>query len=137
MAGSAALHCVRGEFACGAAAEACIDHCPDGMPCVVPQINTLARAYAFLLECGDMTWQQLEEVALRPYNCEPSSQPALLRPAWQLLAERKMFVCHIQCTLDSDPLCCHSTPHSLFLALQRPQASGSWRTACTAALAWR
>jgi hypothetical protein len=65
----------------------------------VPQINTLARAYAFLLECKEMTWQQLEEVALRPYNCEPSIQPALLRPAWYMMGKKHKFVCDSQWTL--------------------------------------
>ena len=37
------------------------------------QVTTLARAYAFLLECKQMTWQQLQEAALRPYPCEQAS----------------------------------------------------------------
>lgn len=33
-------------------------------------MDTLARAYAFLMECGQMSWQQLEAKAIQPYNCE-------------------------------------------------------------------
>lgn len=32
------------------------------------QVTTLARAYAFLVECGQMTWQALEVAVLRPYS---------------------------------------------------------------------
>ncbi|PRW59310.1 Cell division cycle-associated 7 [Chlorella sorokiniana] len=39
-------------------------------------LNTLTHAYAFLMECGQMSWQELEEKAIRPY-----SSPATF---WQL-----------------------------------------------------
>lgn len=42
-------------------------------PLLLPQLNTLTHAYAYLMECGQMSWQELEQKAIQPYSCEAGS----------------------------------------------------------------
>lgn len=105
-----------------------------------PQVDTLARAYAFLMECGEMSWQQLEEKAMRPYTCEGAGWwrwclvgggRGAAEGDLQGVAENASGMQRPQ------PGVCAQSSLASLLALQPQRRSGSCPTACTAALGYR
>lgn len=101
-------------------------HCAHGSPHSLPQVNVLMRAYAFLMECGQMSWQQLEEKAIQPYNSEAGG--------WG--AGRSGRSVSSGAFEESTGGASRPSP----CALPRPQPPppfGIWPTGCTACLACR